>query len=366
VHSIALGVALGVFIGLTPTVGFQMVLVLLIGTLIHANRIIAVILCWISNPVTFLPMYYGYYCLGTRLIGEETGTFEKFSQLFKGGEDQGFFATLAVVMNNFGVPLWTGSLLVALVVSIPTYPLTKIMLNRHRAKRQALKMERRARYLALTAEADAARAAAEQDQAADEKPAGSKEKIVMLLAFFLLLPAISCNEKEKTEPHRVVKDQAGVEVRVAHAAMTDYCALFIEFPELGGRGAERRHVYLRIYNFSEDPCPVPEVGISFFLDLPSGRAPIRFLQSIDGGKTNGTLDLLASACPEGSLPPQCWTRIHMAFDDPKGESRDAAVVLVRGGEDQRLPVRKVPERLWSSFLGNPTMEEMKLLADLAQ
>ena len=63
-HSIALGVALGVFVALTPTMGAQMLIILVVGTLIKANRIIGVLLVWISNPVTIIPMYYGYYWLG--------------------------------------------------------------------------------------------------------------------------------------------------------------------------------------------------------------------------------------------------------------------------------------------------------------
>ena len=72
--------ALGLFVSLTPTVGFQMVLVVVIGTLIRANRIVAVILCWISNPVTFLPMYYGYYYLGAKILDLDLWTFGNFSR----------------------------------------------------------------------------------------------------------------------------------------------------------------------------------------------------------------------------------------------------------------------------------------------
>lgn len=364
-HSIALGVALGLFIALTPTVGIQMLLVLLIGTLIKANRIIGVILCWISNPITFLPMYYGYYCLGAELMGIETGTFESFSQLFKGDDDIGFLAALAVVMDNFAAPLWIGSLIVALVVSIPSYPITMIVLNRHRAKRQAIKMERRARFLALQAEADAARAQKEEAERHEAKSSDAAQKIAPLLAFFLLFPAFSCSENEKNRSTRVVKDQSGSEVRVAYAAMTEKCALFIEFPELGGSGATRRHVYLRIFNFSGEPCPVPEIGSSFFLDLPSGRAPIRFLQAMDGEKPGGTLGLLAAASPEGFMPPHSWTRIHMGFDDPGAESQNVAVLMHHGGKGRKLPVHHVPERLWSSFIRNPSEEELDILAGLA-
>ncbi|MBU0754233.1 MAG: DUF2062 domain-containing protein [Planctomycetes bacterium] len=68
-HAVALGVSMGVFIGLTPTVGYQMLLVVLIGTLIRANRIVAVLVTWISNPVTAVPLYYAYYWFGCKVLG---------------------------------------------------------------------------------------------------------------------------------------------------------------------------------------------------------------------------------------------------------------------------------------------------------
>ena len=135
-HSIALGVAMGFFISLTPTVGIQMLTAVIVGTLIKANRIIAAILCWISNPVTILPMYYTYYWLGGKILGIDLWTFGNFSDrlsdLMATTEQLGYFSALKQLGFEAALPLWVGSLIIATVLTLPIYPLTLYALHRHR------------------------------------------------------------------------------------------------------------------------------------------------------------------------------------------------------------------------------------------
>jgi uncharacterized protein (DUF2062 family) len=141
-QAIALGVSLGVFIGLTPTVGYQMILVLILGTLLRANRIIAVLLTWMSNPITAIPMYYGYYWVGCKLIGAENWTFSTFSPklqaIWSGEEGAGFMARIAGVFaklaSEIGLPLFLGSLVIATLVSVPLYFWTLRALKKYRKK----------------------------------------------------------------------------------------------------------------------------------------------------------------------------------------------------------------------------------------
>lgn len=82
-HSIALGLAVGLWISLTPTVGIQMTICLIVCTLIRANVLIAVAMCWISNPVTFIPMYYGYYRLGLVIMQDKPISMEEFREIVR-------------------------------------------------------------------------------------------------------------------------------------------------------------------------------------------------------------------------------------------------------------------------------------------
>ena len=149
-HAVALGVWLGMFIGFSPTVGFQLILVAIIGTFIRANRIIALILCWVSNPVTFIPMYYGYYWLGAKIMGisaEEVWTFANFSRkidrFILEMSEQGYLSSIARLGAEILEPLVLGSFLVAIVISTPLYPLTRYFLARRKRKDEERAFEER-------------------------------------------------------------------------------------------------------------------------------------------------------------------------------------------------------------------------------
>ena len=66
---IARGMALGLFIGMTPTFGAQMALALLAAMLLAENKLAAIIGVWVTNPIT-APFIYGLeYEMGRLLLG---------------------------------------------------------------------------------------------------------------------------------------------------------------------------------------------------------------------------------------------------------------------------------------------------------
>ena len=68
-HRLALGVAIALFVTFTPTIGFQSVLVVALAWLFGANKLVGLPLIWISNPATFVPIYYPAYRLGKWVLG---------------------------------------------------------------------------------------------------------------------------------------------------------------------------------------------------------------------------------------------------------------------------------------------------------
>ncbi len=62
------GIALGLFIAFTPFMGFHSVLIIIFSYLFRVNMLIGLILVWISNPVTYLPMLYFEYFLGCKIL----------------------------------------------------------------------------------------------------------------------------------------------------------------------------------------------------------------------------------------------------------------------------------------------------------
>ncbi len=68
-HSLALGVAVGLFVGTTPTIPFHSPLIIILAWLLRGNILAALIAAAvISNPLTWLPQYYFAWRVGSWLL----------------------------------------------------------------------------------------------------------------------------------------------------------------------------------------------------------------------------------------------------------------------------------------------------------
>lgn len=68
-REIALGFALGLFVGMSPTMGFQMAIAVFFAALLKWNKISAAVAVWITNPFT-APVIYGLtYFVGAKMLG---------------------------------------------------------------------------------------------------------------------------------------------------------------------------------------------------------------------------------------------------------------------------------------------------------
>ena len=132
-HSIALGTAIGMFVGMTPTVGVQMMIVLLIAVitqpLFRFNRVAGVLTVYVTNPLTIVPVYWFNYCVGGLFV-RNTITYERFAQILEYNSLREWLATVSHLLSDVGWPLLLGSFLVASVCSILTYP-AMLWLIRH-------------------------------------------------------------------------------------------------------------------------------------------------------------------------------------------------------------------------------------------
>lgn len=68
-REIALGFALGLFIGMTPTIGFQMPIAIFLAALFKWNKISAALAVWITNPLTAPFVYSFSYFVGAKALG---------------------------------------------------------------------------------------------------------------------------------------------------------------------------------------------------------------------------------------------------------------------------------------------------------
>lgn len=110
-HEISKGVALGIFIGMTPTFGFQMAIALFVAWLLKESKIAAVLGVWVTNPVTAPVIYALQYETGRLLLGMQHVALPRHFN----------FDTLSHLGWEVVVPLCFGSLLWAIAGWIVAY-----------------------------------------------------------------------------------------------------------------------------------------------------------------------------------------------------------------------------------------------------
>lgn len=103
------GLALGIFIGLTPTMGIQMILSGLAAFLLRLNIPASMAACWITNPVSAPFIYALQYKLGVYLTGIQYSP----ELLYRN--------TVLQSAMCFAKPLWIGSLASATILTPIAY-----------------------------------------------------------------------------------------------------------------------------------------------------------------------------------------------------------------------------------------------------
>jgi uncharacterized protein (DUF2062 family) len=125
---IAAGMALGVFIGITPTIPFHTVIVLSLAALLRVSPVTAFLGIQIGNPLTIVPIYIASYKIGQFLLyrGKPLVFPETFS--FKAWMD---------VLWQGGVALQVGGVVLAIPPAIISYFVTLWIVQRYRRHKAA-------------------------------------------------------------------------------------------------------------------------------------------------------------------------------------------------------------------------------------
>lgn len=106
-EGVARGVAVGLFIGLTPTVGVQTLLMIVGCIVLRGNFPVAFLMSWVSNPFTMVPLYWWFNVMGKAV----------FEPLLPASATPGFLDGALHETMLTGL----GSLLVAVPVSVLGY-----------------------------------------------------------------------------------------------------------------------------------------------------------------------------------------------------------------------------------------------------
>ncbi len=124
---LARGLAAGVFAGMFPLFGLQTIIGVAIALRIKGNPLMAAGGTWISNPLTYLPIYAFNYQLGSWLLGRPV------INLFTDAESMAAWLETGA---DVGVALMLGSTVMGLIFGVTSYfaglPLIRRVRRRYR------------------------------------------------------------------------------------------------------------------------------------------------------------------------------------------------------------------------------------------
>ena len=121
----ARGIGVGVLSGCFPFFGLQSLIGVCLASLFKGNHLLAVIGTWISNPLTYIPLYWFNYKIGSFFLGtvRELDNFSRLTQ--RQMWDQGWLISSRVLFGSLIVGLFLG-----LILGLSSYILLKSFSNK--------------------------------------------------------------------------------------------------------------------------------------------------------------------------------------------------------------------------------------------
>ncbi len=169
-HQIALGGAIGAFIAFTPTFGVQMIIGFAAATAFKCSRFAAIVLTYISNPFTVVPVYMFTYSTGAWLLGQKP-LHARMRHVLMRLESDGWSAGIRELFR-FGssvvIPLWVGGMAIGFIAALAAYPILLRLVEGHRqvaAQKREVRAQREGERLRMAAGLAASGDAASHDAA---------------------------------------------------------------------------------------------------------------------------------------------------------------------------------------------------------
>ena len=138
-REIALGMALGLFVGMSPFMGIQMAVAVFLAAIFKWNKISAAIGVWISNPLTAPFIYPLTYLVGSKLFG--------YQKPFKLPEEFDFDYILTIIRSTPDILfiLIAGGIVIGLPLAVAGYYFSYAAITEYRKKiKIKLKLGRKA------------------------------------------------------------------------------------------------------------------------------------------------------------------------------------------------------------------------------
>ena len=102
----AKGIAVGVFSGCFPFFGFQTLIGVFLAQLVNGNIVLAAIGTWISNPFTYIPLYFLNYKVGLYFFSNSSNSVFNPNLIKESFWQQGWFFTSRLILGSTLVGLF--------------------------------------------------------------------------------------------------------------------------------------------------------------------------------------------------------------------------------------------------------------------
>ena len=138
-RTIALGFALGLFVGMSPTIGVQTAIAVFLAVIFGWNKISAAIGVWITNPVTAPVIYSITYFSGAKILG--------VGHNYAPSEDLTLSA-LEKILNKAPDVLWAlilGGVIIGFFLAVAGYYISYFAIIRYQERIKARLVKRRER-----------------------------------------------------------------------------------------------------------------------------------------------------------------------------------------------------------------------------
>ena len=122
-HELALGMAFGIFIGMTPTIPFHIIIAVALALVFKASKITSVAGTLICNPITIYPVYKYCYSIGAFILGFDYNTklLASVKEAINHGEA---FNIITTILGGGGMVVATfilGGIVLGVIFAVPSY-----------------------------------------------------------------------------------------------------------------------------------------------------------------------------------------------------------------------------------------------------
>lgn len=122
-HELALGMAFGIFIGMTPTIPFHMITAVTLALFFKASKITAAAGTWVCNPLTIYPIYKYCYKIGITILGFDYNA-KLLLPVAEAINHMEVFDVVATILGSGAMAVVTfllGGIVLGVIFGVPSY-----------------------------------------------------------------------------------------------------------------------------------------------------------------------------------------------------------------------------------------------------